>query len=406
MSLSCVALLSAATPSLRSGDYWTVQDSKMALLDPQGRKRMNLDSELTIRGLLVHAVDVPMNRPLKTGGGEVGSAAMVLIDLLTEEGVTGCSYLFCPTPLVLNPLAKLLSNLAPLIEGDLLAPVEIERKLQNTFRLLGPQGHSAMAIAGIDMAAWDALAKSCKMPLVRLLGGRSCRIPAYNSCGLGMIGPERAAEEAQELIAPGFSAVKVRLGYKELKTDLEVVRAVRDSVGEDVVLMSDYNQSLSVAEASRRAAALEDEGLYWIEEPTRADDYSGHAQIRHDTRAPIQIGENWWGPHDAAKSLKAGASDYVMADAMKIGGVTGWLRTAALAEAAGIPLSSHLFPEISAHLLAVSPTKHWLEYVDWAAPILERQLEIVDGYVSIPDAAGIGISWDVGAVQRFSVGER
>ncbi len=97
---------------------------------------MNLDSELTVRGLVVHAVDVPMNRPLKTGGGEVGSAAMVLIDLLTEEGVTGCGYLFCPTPLVLKPLAKLLSNLAPLIEGDLLAPVEIERKLQKTFRLL------------------------------------------------------------------------------------------------------------------------------------------------------------------------------------------------------------------------------------------------------------------------------
>jgi mandelate racemase len=366
---------------------------------------MDLNSELTVRGLVLHTVDVPMNRPLKTGGGEVGSAAMVLIDLLTEEGITGCSYLFCPTPLVLKPLAKLLSSLAPWIEGDLLAPVEIERKLQQTFRLLGPQGLSAMAMAGIDMAAWDALAKSCEMPLVRLLGGRSCKIPAYNSCGLGMIGPERAAEEAQELLAEGFSAIKVRLGYQQLKTDVEVVRAIRDSVGEDVVLMSDFNQSLSVAEASRRAAALEDEGLYWIEEPTRADDYSGHARIRRDSKTPIQIGENWWGPHDAAKSIEAGASDYAMPDAMKIGGVTGWLRTAALAEAAGIPLSSHLFPEISAHLLAVSPTRHWLEYVDWADPILEEPLEIGDGHASAPEAAGIGIYWDAEAVRRYSVSE-
>jgi mandelate racemase len=161
---------------------------------------MDFDSELTVRGLVVRAVDVPMNRPLKTGGGEVFSAAMVLIDLLTEEGVTGCSYLFCPTPLVLKPLAKLLSNLAPLIEGDLLAPVEIERKLQQTFRLLGPQGLSIMAMAGIDMAAWDALAKACNMPMVRLLGGRSCRIPAYNSCGLGMIGPERQKKLKSSLL--------------------------------------------------------------------------------------------------------------------------------------------------------------------------------------------------------------
>src|SRR5918998_1033543 len=284
---------------------------------------MNPDPELTVRSVEVRAVDVPMQRPLKTGGGEVATAAMVLIDLLTEEGVTGRSYLFCPTSLVLEPVARLVSNLAPLIEGDPLAPVALERKLQETFRLLGPQGLTGMAIAGIDMSAWDALAKSCEMPLARLLGGEPRKVPAYNSCGLGLIGSERAAEEAQELVAPGFEAIKVRLGYPDLKSDVEVVRAIKDSVGEDVVLMSDYNQSLSVAEASRRAAALEDEGLYWIEEPTRADDYSGHAQIPRDAKTPVQIGENWWGPHDAAKSIEAGASDYVMPDAMKIGGGAG-----------------------------------------------------------------------------------
>ncbi len=364
---------------------------------------MNSNSGLTIRGLDVRAVDVPMRRPLKTSGGEVGAAALVLIDLLTEEGISGRSYLFCPTPVVLVPAARLLSNLAPLIEGDPLAPVAIERKLQKTFRLLGPQGLAGMAMAGIDMAAWDSLAKSCEMSLARLLGGEPRKIPAYNSCGLGMIGSERAAEEARELVAPGFGAVKVRLGYPEPETDVEVVRAIRRSVGEDVVLMSDYNQSLPVAEARRRAAILDGEGLYWIEEPVRADDYSGHAQVRRESRTPIQTGENWWGPHDMARSIEAGASDYAMADAMNIGGVTGWLRAAALAEAAGLPLSSHLFPEISAHLLAVSPTSHWLEYVDWANPILEEPLSVKDGHASVPDTPGIGITWDEEAVRRYSV---
>jgi mandelate racemase len=365
---------------------------------------MDPDPELTVRTLDGRAVDVPMRRPLKTGGGEVATAAMVLIDLLIEEGITGRSYVFCPTPLVLEPMAKLLSNLAPLIEGYPLAPVAIEQKMQKTFRLLGSQGLTAMATAGIDMAAWDALAKACGVPLVGLLGGEPRKIPAYNSCGLGMIGAGSAAEEAQELVAPGFGAIKVRLGYPELETDVEVVRAVRSSVDEDVVLMSDYNQSLSVVEAGRRAAALEGDGLYWIEEPTRADDYSGHARIRHESRTPIQVGENWWGPHDMAKSVEAGASDYAMADAMKIGGVTGWLRAAALAESAGLSLSSHLFPEISAHLLAISPTSHWLEYVDWANPILEEPLRVEDGYASVPDVPGIGLSWDEEAVRRYAVG--
>jgi mandelate racemase len=366
-------------------------------------ERMNTKAQLKVRDLDVRAVDVPMQRPLKTGGGEVGTAALVLIDLLTEEGVTGRSYLFCPTSVVLAPVARLLSNLAPLIEGDPLAPVALERKLQEAFRLLGSQGLTGMAIAGIDMAAWDALAKSCEMPLAKLLGGELRKVPAYNSCGLGLIGGERAAEEAQELVAPGFAAIKVRLGYPRLEEDVEVVRAIRRSVGEEVVLMSDYNQSLSVVEAERRAAALDGEGLYWIEEPIRADDYSGHAKVRREAKTPIQTGENWWGPHDMAKSIEADASDYAMADAMKIGGVTGWLRAAALAESAGLPLSSHLFPEISAHLLAVAPTSHWLEYVDWANPILEEPLMVEDGHASAPEAPGIGLSWDRDALSRYSV---
>ena len=365
---------------------------------------MDPNPGLTVRGLVVRAVDVPMRRPLATSGGEVRTAPLALVDLHTEEGVTGSSYVFCPSRAVLGPMAGLLANLVPSLEGELLAPLAIERKLQKGFRLLGPQGLAGMAIAGIDMAAWDALAKARGVSLAGLLGADPrAEIPAYNSCGLGMIGAERAAEEARELVSPGFRAVKVRLGYPQAAEDVETVRAVRRSVGEDVALMSDYNQSLSVAEAERRAAALDDEGLYWIEEPTRADDYEGHARIRGSSGTPIQLGENWWGPHDMARSLEVGASDYAMADAAKIFGVTGWLKAAALAEAAGLRLSSHLYPEISAHLLAAAPTAHWLEYVDWANPILQEPLRVEDGQAFISDAPGIGLRWDEEGVRRYLV---
>lgn len=356
---------------------------------------------LTVRDLRVRAVHVPMRLPLQTSGGTVGIAPLALIDLHTAEGVTGCAYLFCYTPLVLKPVAQLLENLTPLIRGDPVAPLELERKLQGRFRLLGEKGVTGMAMAGIDMAAWDALARAAGMPLARLLGGEPRRIPAYNSCGLGIIGVERTAAEARELAAPGFRAIKVRLGYPDVKTDVAVVRAVKRVIGDGVELMSDYNQSLSVPEAIRRVRALDGEGLYWIEEPTRADDFTGHAEIRNKAGTPIQIGENWWGSREMANSVEAGASDFGMPDAMKIGGVSGWLRAAAIAEAAGLPLSSHLFPEVSAHLLAVSPTCHWLEYVDWASPILEQPLRIEGGEAVIPDAPGTGISWDEVAVQRF-----
>jgi mandelate racemase len=115
------------------------------------------------------------------------------------------------------------------------------------------------------------------------------------------------------------------------------------------------------------------------------------------------MGENWWGPHEMAKCVAANACDLGMPDAMKIGGVTGWQRAAAIAESAGLPVSSHLFPEISVHLLAVSPTCHWLEYVDWAAPILKDPLRIDGGYAIAPDVPGNGISWDEASVKRYLV---
>ena len=364
---------------------------------------MTTHPRLTIRDLRVRGVHVPMRLPLQTRGGTISIAPLALIDLLTEEGVTGSTYLFCYTPLALTPVLQVLANLVSLMKGDAVAPLDLDRKLRSQFRLLGAKGVVGMALAGVDMAAWDALARAQGVPLVRLLGGAPRPIPAYNSCGLGLIGKKRAAAEAAELAAPGFQAIKVRLGYADAKTDVEVVRAVRRAAGQGVEVMSDYNQGLSVAEAVLRTDALAGEGLYWVEEPTAADDHAGHAEIRRKSRLRIQMGENWWGPHEMACCVAAGGSDFVMPDAMKIGGVTGWLRAAAIAEAAGLPISSHLFPEISAHLLAASPTCHWLEYVDWANPILLEPLRIDDGFASAPDSPGCGIAWNEAMVERCLV---
>lgn len=358
-------------------------------------------SNLKIRGLRARPVNVPMQRPLYTSGGAVEIAPLVLLDLETEEGVTGRSYIFTYTSRALKPMVALLDELVEFIKGDTLAPVDIEAKFQRTFRLLGTPGLTGMAIAGIDIAAWDALARAAQLPLVRLLGGEPRPIPAYNSNGLGIIGPEKAYQEAAELVEPGFKAVKVRLGYPDIATDVAVVRAVREAVPDDTVLMSDYNQVLSVAEAMRRIKYLDDEDLYWVEEPTRADDYEGYAQIRSKARTPIQLGENCWGPHDVAKALAAGAGDFYMPDLVKIGGVTGWLRAASLAEPGGFPISCHLFPEVSAHLLAVTPTSHYLEYVDWATPILQEPLELRDGQAIISDEPGNGLAWDEDKVAKY-----
>jgi mandelate racemase len=363
---------------------------------------MRAMTELTIRSLRVRAIRVPLSRPHPTAGGTVSEAPLVLVDLLTNEGVTGSAYVFCYTPLALEPVAHLVANLEAVVVGMPLTPLAIERVLQARFRLLGPQGLTGIAMAAIDMAAWDALARAVGMPLVRLLGGEPRPTPVYDSLGMG--GIDLAAQEAGESAAAGFRGVKYKIGYPDVRTDLEVIRAAKQAAGDDVAVMVDYNQSLDVPEAVRRGHLLDGEGIGWIEEPTTADDFAGHAQIAREVATPIQLGENWWGTHDMAKSLAAGASDYVMVNLMKIGGISGWLRAAALAEPGGIRLSSHLFPEVSAHLMAVTPTAHWLEYLDLASPILQEPLWIDDGQAIVSEAPGSGVAWNEEAVTQYLVG--
>jgi mandelate racemase len=357
--------------------------------------------ELTVAALRARPVSVPLDPPVQTASGRIGSAPLVLIDLLTDDGVTGRSYVFCYTPIALGAVATLLGQMEELIKGMAVAPAAMDARLQAVFRLLGPQGLTGMAMAGIDMAAWDALARAAGLPLVRLLGGEARPVPAYGS--LRTMDPAGAAKEAGELAGLGFTAYKVKVGLSDVEADAAAVRAIRTEVGDQVPVAVDYNQSLSIPEAIRRTRALEDEGLLWIEEPTRADDFEGHARIARETATPIQMGENWWGPHDMARSIAAGASDFGMPDAMKIGGVTGWLWAAGLAQAAGLPLSSHIFPEFSAHLLAVTPTRHWLEYLDVASAVLQEPVKVKDGHVLVPDVPGVGLEWDEDAVRRFAV---
>ncbi|MDP6573440.1 MAG: enolase C-terminal domain-like protein [Rhodospirillales bacterium] len=356
---------------------------------------------LTIREVRVRAVQVPLAEPLKTASGEILTAPLVLLDLLTTEGVCGTSYLFCYTPDALEPTAQAAANIGAALTGDAVVPFEIDAKLRQRFRLLGVQGLMTMAMAGIDMAAWDALARAAGLPLVSLLGGAPKPIPAYAS--YGMVDAKGAAKAAEKAAGAGFRAMKVKIGHADVATDLAVIRAVRSAVGDAMAVMVDYNQSLSVPQAVARTRALDDEGLHWIEEPTVAEDFEGHAAIADETATPIQMGENWWGLPDMAKCVAAGASDLAMIDVMKIGGVTGWLKAAALAEANGLPVSSHIFPEVSGHLLAITPTRHWLEHLDLAAEVLTRPVTIEGGDFVFPETPGTGIEWDEKAVARHEV---
>ncbi len=358
------------------------------------------EATFLIKDVRARMVDVPLARPIVTASGTIPSAPLLLIDLETSWGVTGRSYIFGYTPVTLRPMLELITNLAELLRGKTVSPVERMREFENTFRLLGRQGLLGMVISGLDMAIWDALACAYELSLAQLLGGQDIPIPAYDSYGI--IDPKRYGPELERSLKQGFRAIKIKVGGGDLKNDRETVAAVRDIVGRDTRLMLDYNQSLTVPEAVRRINCLAEHDLQWVEEPVPAEDLIGHAAIRNACTVPIQTGENWWFPEDISRAISARSSDFAMLDIMKIGGVTGWLRAAGQAEGASMPVSSHIFVEASAHVLAVTPTAHFLEHLDKARAILGDPIKVEDGMVR-PRGPGLGINWDESAIARYSL---
>jgi mandelate racemase len=355
-----------------------------------------------IRSLTTRGVMVPLKFTLGTSAAIVKTVPLLLVDLLYEDGITGRAYTFCYRPSGAVAMSSHLFEAVDLLKGKNSTPFDVAQTLSRQFALLGVTGAVRMALSLLDMAMWDAIAQMQRVPLSSLLGSSPKPLRAYDSRGLGLMEPDRLAEEVQALLASGLRAVKIRLGYPSLADDLAALSAVRRSISDnDVAIMADYNQALTSAEAIRRGRELEKQGIYWLEEPIAHDDYVASAAIARELTVPVQIGENFNGPEGLLRAIDARASDYVMVDVARIGGVTGWLHAAGIAAAHGIEMSSHLMPEISAHLLCATPTAHWLEYVDWADAIIEEPLKIRDGMILTPERVGSGISWDEAKLKRL-----
>lgn len=353
-----------------------------------------------VRDIRGRAVIAPLRRPIRTASGAIDVAPLLLIDVETDRDIVGRAYLFGYTPLVLGSLRGLVEQFTPLLRGQPVVPVARQQQFERQFRLLGLQGLVGMVVSALDMALWDALGKAAGQPVARLLGGEPRPVRAYDSWGL--VDPRRDAEALEASVEQGFRGIKIKLGGGDVASDIATVREVRRIVGDAVALMVDYNQSLDPGEAIRRIRSLEPFALEWVEEPVAAEDLQGHARVRAASSIPIQTGENWWFPRDAERALTANACDRMMPDLMKIGGITGWMSVAGLARAASMPVSSHLFIEASAHVLAVTPTCDWLEFMDFAASVLAAPNVLGQGCVTAR-GPGLGIVWDEAAIAQYEV---
>ncbi len=361
-------------------------------------------ASLTVQSVRARPVVVPLRRPIVSKVGLFHDWPLILIDLYTEEGIVGHSYLEPYLASAARVVVPLIDELGAAAKGQPVAPFDCYRRSTGSLHLLGREGVTMIAVSALDMAAWDALAQAAGVPLAVYLGGTVGPVPAYNSNGLWLTAADRLAAEAAALVAEGgFKALKLRLGRATLDEDLAAIAAVREAAGASVKLMCDFNQGLTLGDALRRCHALDEQGLEWFEEPIAYDNLPGYVQLARELKTPVQLGENFYGPRLLYQAVIAGAGDCVMPDMMRIGGVSGWLRAAAITGAAGIPMSTHLYPEISAHLMRVTETAHWLEWQDWADPILREPFSVENGMLIVPDRPGQGIEWDEQAVAKYAV---
>ena len=341
-----------------------------------------------------------MARPVRTASGALNRAPLLLVDVETREGVTGHAYGLGYANEALGPMAAFLGNLAPVLEGQPVAPADIAAMFERRFRLLGRQGLVCIALSVLDMALWDALGKAAEAPVCALLGAAPRALDCYDSFGIVDPDKDRGLLEASR--AAGFRAIKIKLGAGTAEAEAGQVARIREIIGPKVSLMVDFNQSQTASEAIRRTRLIEDCGLAWVEEPVPSEDFRGHAVVRAAIAAPVMSGENWWYAADMDKALAAGACDLAMPDVIKVGGITGWLQVVGLAAAAAVPLSNHTHVEASAHAMPAAPTAGWFEYLDLASALLRQPLEPAGGMVTA-HGPGLGIEWDEAAVARYLV---
>ena len=340
----------------------------------------------------------PLARPLKTASGHIESFPLVLIDLHTDSGVSGHAYAEIYLPELLPALESAIVGLGQLVMGQQLAPRDLYTAVLKRLRLWGAKNLIGAALGALDMAWWDAYARSRDEPLYKTLGCAPRAVPVYMSAG--MYDAASVVEVAQAAVDEGHKALKIKVGFANFADDLAAIRAAKRVLGPRA-LMIDYNQSLTPQEARLRCRALDDEGLTWIEEPVAADDYQTHAELAATLTTPIQIGENFNSSDEMRSALTLRAMDYVMPDAQFMRGVSGWLEAAALARTAQMECSSHLFPEASSHLLCATPTAHYLEWLDVANGLQAEPWPLLDGTLTPPARPGIGIEWDVAAIARY-----
>lgn len=360
---------------------------------------------MKITSLQTRLVNIPLDKPIRTAIHDIRSVACVLVSLHSDEGIVGEGYCFTLNAVRIKAFDEVVKSFAPFVEGQ--DADFIEGIWDSIFKSINPIGQKGIAIgalSAIDTALWDLQGKAQDKPLHRLFGACRDRIKTYASGGLWLSQSiDELVEEAQDFINQGFLSMKIRVGNPDWREDLKRVQEVRRSVGPEIEILTDANQSLTVKQAIRLGKELEAVDIGWLEEPVPAHDLEGHAEVRARIDVPLASGETEYTRFGMKSMIQSKACDILMPDLQRIGGLTEMRKVSALASAFDMPVSTHIFTEQSLCFAGSTPNCISIEHMPWFASLFNEDMELVDGELLIPERAGTGFSFSEEAASRYSI---
>lgn len=333
---------------------------------------------------------------------EIRTFGCVLVFVDTDEGVTGESLLWTFGTKRLDVLNSMVLSLKTDVLGEDPHYTErIWRKLWSEIAFFGVEGISVFALSAIDRACWDAVGKVAGKPLYKLLGAYRDEVPTYISGLWLQQSIEELVKEARGFLMEGFRAMKMRIGKPRIEEDVDRVRAVRQAIGPDVDLMVDANQRFTAEHAIRLGRKLEEFNLTWFEEPVPAYDLEGSARVASALDVPIASGENVYTRYGFRQMLEMKAADILMPDLVRVGGITELLKVAHMAEACEVPVTPHIFPEESMHLVGALPNCTYVENMPWFSPLYREKIQFQKGLIVLPQRPGFGFTFDPNIIERY-----
>ncbi|MCY3798148.1 MAG: mandelate racemase/muconate lactonizing enzyme family protein [Chloroflexi bacterium] len=365
---------------------------------------------MKITDVQLHQYRWERGRPIRNGMHTYTHSGLNLLQIHTDEGITGIGWAHKPQTLGMAKVSQgLLEHFKPMLIGE--DPFHYRRIWQALWvpKLVGRRGITTRFISGIDIALWDLMGKATGKSVHKLLGAAQDRVPAYIAGGYygegkGLSG---LAAEMEENLALGARAVKMKIGGAPIAEDVERVRVVRETIGDDVKLMVDANCAYSLREAINIARKMERYDIFWFEEPLPPDDYRGHTRLAQATSIPIATGENEYTRYGFRDLIAADAAAIYNADAQVLGGITEFMNVAALAAAHDLHIAPHGDQEVHMHLVGAIPNglivEYYRETVDAnRGHVFEEKLRLdTDGGLTIPDRPGLGVTPNYDFLERF-----